>query len=483
MTKMKKIIYFIFLSFVGFIFINKISWAKILSDEYLKGVVQINLRHGYLFEMCVSEFNNIEESFTGDGKENKNIKEGLTNLERIEIGRESTQNNFQSSLPNSEVSLLNPETQEKELDSEFSSSPSSVKIKEENNQEIKNCDPKTSKKTSLILANLDYVYEDGIKKALDKVVVLDGKIYRLDSVQYDYFEDNPQQLRSINAQELWLVDKTLPYGQESTRGNLLIEFKKENPKNLETVSAGETINFLAGEINSINLILKGKSYTTLEKLKELADVPLLIIKKDVLPTPLPSNFVDRDFIYPTINLSETPKDIVDFNKTESYVNKKYGFSLQYPLELFLEERVKSKDELKPDYEILIGYKFADAVALEILIFESEMRVEDWWQNEGIKKYNQLARNSCQISNIDLSQCQMPEFSSIKSQLAAKDALIIKNLTKDKEYNWMPKTITLVSSGKNIFMFNETGQISTASPLDKYSPQVVEFILSTFKFIE
>ena len=302
-------------------------------------------------------------------------------------------------------------------------------------------------------------------------------------MQYDYFEDNPQQLRSINAQELWLVDKTLPYGQESTRGNLLIEFKKENPKNLETVSAGETINFLAGEINSINLILKGKSYTTLEKLKELADVPLLIIKKDVLPTPLPSNFVDRDFIYPTINLSETPKDIVDFNKTESYVNKKYGFSLQYPLELFLEERVKSKDELKPDYEILIGYKFADAVALEILIFESEMRVEDWWQNEGIKKYNQLARNSCQISNIDLSQCQMPEFSSIKSQLAAKDALIIKNLTKDKEYNWMPKTITLVSSGKNIFMFNETGQISTASPLDKYSPQVVEFILSTFKFIE
>ena len=146
MTKMKKIIYFIFLSFVGFIFINKISWAKILSDEYLKGVVQINLRHGYLFEMCVSEFNNIEESFTGDGKENKNIKEGLTNLERIEIGRESTQNNFQSSLPNSEVSLLNPETQEKELDSEFSSSPSSVKIKEENNQEIKNCDPKLLKK-------------------------------------------------------------------------------------------------------------------------------------------------------------------------------------------------------------------------------------------------------------------------------------------------------------------------------------------------
>jgi hypothetical protein len=86
----------------------------------------------------------------------------------------------------------------------------------------------------MIIADLSYEYFSGKEKTFGQdspinpernLFVINDELYQPDSVSFEYYDDG-KTLRNIDIDELWLIDSNLPYGQQSTRGNMEITYEK-----------------------------------------------------------------------------------------------------------------------------------------------------------------------------------------------------------------------------------------------------------------
>lgn len=232
----KTVIYLLF--FLVIVSSFPITYAKVLSEDYLQNVTQVTLKNGTLFKLC--ELKPIEPSVINDSKEVKN--QGITAEDAKKIIP-------LSNIPSNSIPCDSPK--------------------------------------DLILADLEYVYIDGQKGKVDRLFVFDDKLYRPDSIGFEYYPDTKNQLQSQNISELLLTDPKLPNGQKSTGGTISIHYKQENPKELIIPSGGESPIFLAGEIDGLVMKLDGKEYAASKKEKEVTDVVLLTITRPTL-TPIPT---------------------------------------------------------------------------------------------------------------------------------------------------------------------------------------------------
>lgn len=290
---MKKII--LFLLFIFFTFNHSLQ-AKVLSENYLENVVQVNLKNGQKFIMCLSS-SNFDTPLNDD---NPTFDQPKTDNKGPENPNFPP---FPSEIPTIKYKpLLTPNL-----------SPPPINFQKPEEIECQ-------EKHILILADLEYVYLDGTRSSIDRLFVFDNNLYRPDGIRIEYYPETQNQIYIQDISELHITDPNLPNGQKATGGKMLIVYDKKNPQLYKLYFGGNTAILLAGKINEINLILDGKAYFMQKKIKEINNVTLLnVIRPSLSPTP-------------TISFSVNSK--TGFKK---YTNIKHGFSLEYPDNLTYEE--------------------------------------------------------------------------------------------------------------------------------------------------
>lgn len=286
---MKNRYWVLIIFFILSIILVRSVYAKVLSADYLQNVVQVNLKNGLMYRLClISETDNTTISAVPTKNNQLNINDNLP---------------VPSFVPGADIV---PEKQEKSVLGTF----------------FNGCfDEK-----KLIMADLEYVYNNGSKNYVDRLFVFDKNLYRPDSLQYDYFSDEKNQLQTITINELWLTDPSLTNGQQSTQGKIVINYSKENPQPFILSSVGSGQPITAGIVSQLTLSLNGKTYGMEKIEKEIENITLLEVSQPTL-TPTPAS-VSKN---------------ID-NSWKEYYNPKFKFYIKYPFSLQYQDIYSDTDE-------------------------------------------------------------------------------------------------------------------------------------------
>lgn len=171
------------------------------------------------------------------------------------------------------------------------------------------------------------------------------------------------------------------------------------------------------------------------------------------------------------NVNPSPVAVVTASPTsdptmnwKTYTNSELGIFFKYPAgwEVF-DGKFIDTTPLKPDKLIAIGNDGTDVFLLRTKIYKSDLTAQQWWNDVGSGKFNEL------VSGGDNS-INPPKFVVSSSTIGGQDAVVAKGFVNASQIG--DTILSIISYNGYIYMFEQSNNEDV---------EASSLVLSTFKF--
>ena len=173
---------------------------------------------------------------------------------------------------------------------------------------------------------------------------------------------------------------------------------------------------------------------------------------------------------PAPNSTVTPN--LDEN-WKTYTNTELGFSFKYPsidaLRTYDLGAKGSTSTLQSDREFWVAYPDSDVIILSIRIYKSSLSAQEWWNTQGIDKYNQLLKNAYAADLESQPKLGLRDLEVTKSSVNEEVIVVAKS-------QLISSILSVASHDGWVYVFEQKDQLP-----NKMSLEISYKIISTFKF--